>query len=165
QVLPLGLFAGRDPLPLGAGEDVVAVAALVLVDRAALDVPHPRTDLVEEPAVVGDDDQGAAAGPQMAGQPRNALDVEVVGGLVQDDQVLFGDEEFGQGDAAALAAGEGADDGVQALVEAGQVEVAEEAGQDVADLGVAGPLVVGQIADDLVPDGSGRVEGVVLGED
>lgn len=165
EVLPLGLLGGGAPLALGPGEDVVAVAALVLVDVAALHVPHAGADLVEEPAVVGDADEGGAAGPQVSGEPGDALDVEVVGGLVQDDQVGLADEQLGQGDAAALAAGERADDGLQALREAGQVQAAEEAGEDVADLGVARPLVVGEVADDLLADGGGRVQRVVLGED
>ncbi len=165
QVLPLGLLGGGDPLALCAGEDVVAVAALVLVHLAALHVPHAGADLVEEPAVVGDADERGAALLQVLGQPGDALDVEVVGGLVEDQEVLVGDEQLGEGDAAALAAGERADDGVEALAEAGQVEAAEETGQDVADLGVAGPLVVGHVADDLVADGGLGIEGVVLGED
>ena len=164
QVLPLGLLGGGDALALGAGEDVVGVAALVLVDRAALHVPHAGADLVEEPAVVGDADERGAARPQVLGQPGDALDVEVVGGLVEDDQVLLGDEQLGERDPAPLAAGERADDGVEALREAGQVEPAEEPGEHVADLGVARPLVVGHVADDLVPDGGGGVERVVLGE-
>ncbi len=165
QVLPLDLFGGGDAFAFGAGEDVVAVAALVLEDLAALDVPHAGADLVEEPAVVGDADEGGAARLEVAGEPGDALDVEVVGGLVEDQEVLVGDEQLGEGDASALAAGERADDGVEALVEAGQVEAAEESGEDVADLGVAGPLVVGHVADDLVADGRGGVEGVVLGQD
>lgn len=137
QVLPLGLLGGCDAVALGAGEDVVAVAALVLVHVTALHVPHAGADLVEEPPVVGDADERGAALLEVLGQPGNALDVEVVGGLVEDQEVLVGDEELGEGDPAALAAGERADDGVEALAEAGQVEAAEESGQDVTDLGVA----------------------------
>lgn len=165
EVLPLGLLGGGDPLPLGAGEDVVAVAALVLVDGAALDVPHAGADLVEEPPVVGDADEGGAPGAQVAYQPGDALDVEVVGGLVEDDQVLLVDEELGQRDTAALATGERGDDGVEPVLEAGEGQAAEEPGEHVADLGAARPLVVGEIADDLLADGLLRVQGVVLGED
>ncbi len=114
---------------------------------------------------MGDADEGGAAGAQMAGQPGDALDVEVVGGLVEDDQVLLVDEELRQGDPAALTAGERGDDGVEAVLEAGEGEAAEEPGEDVADLGAARPLVVGEVPDDLLPDGLPRVEGVVLGED
>ena len=99
-----------------------------------------------------------------AGEPGDALDVEVVGGLVEHDQVGLADEQLGERDPAPLATGERRDDGVEALREAGQIEPAEQPGQDVADLGVAGPLVVGEVADDLVPDGGLGVERVVLGE-
>lgn len=165
EVLPLGLLGRGDPLPFGPGEDVVAVAALVLVDGAALDVPHAGADLVEEPPVVGHADERGTAGPQVSGEPGDALDVEVVGGLVEDDQVLVRDQQLGERDAAALTAGERRDDGVQPVLEARQREAAEEAGQHVPDLGAARPLVVGEVADDLVADGRLRVEGVVLGED
>lgn len=114
---------------------------------------------------MGDADEGGAAGLEVARQPGDALDVEVVGGLVEDDQVGLADEELREGDAAALTAGQGRDDRVESLREAGQVESAEETGEHVADLGVARPLVVGEVADDLVPDGRLGVEGVVLRED
>ena len=39
----------------------------------------------------------------MSGQPGNALDVEVVGGFVEDDDVGAAGEDRSQGDAAALA--------------------------------------------------------------
>lgn len=91
---------------------------------------------------MGDADERGAAVLEVPGEPGDALDVEVVGGLVEDDQVGFAEEELGERDAAALTAGERADDGVEALAEAGQVEAAEEAFDDVADPGVAEPLVV-----------------------
>jgi hypothetical protein len=39
----------------------------------------------------------------MPGEPGDALDVEVVGRLVEDDQVLLGDQQLGERDTAALA--------------------------------------------------------------
>ncbi len=114
---------------------------------------------------MGDADQRGAALLEVLGEPVDALDVEVVGGLVQDDQVGRAEQQLGEGDPAALATGERADDGVEAVGEAGEVEAAEEAFDDVADAGVAEPLVVGPVGDHLVPDGGVRVERVVLGED
>lgn len=64
-----------------------------------------------------------------------------------------------------LAAGERGDDGVEPVLEAGEGQAAEEPGEHVADLRAARPLVVGEIADDLLADGLRRVQGVVLGED
>ena len=51
-----------------------------------------------------------AAGPallQMPGQPGDALDVEVVGGLVQGDDVPFAYQQLGQLHSASLTAAEG----------------------------------------------------------
>ncbi len=101
---------------------------------------------------------------QVLGEPGDALDVEVVGGLVQDDQVLLLDEQLGERDPAPLATGQRTDDGVQPLREARQVQPAEQPGQYVPDLGVPGPLVVRHVADDLVAHGGLGVEGIVLGE-
>src|SRR5690606_41579570 len=105
---------------------------------------HAGADLVEEPAVVGDADECGAAGAQVLGEPGAALDVEAVGGLVQDDQVLLLDEQLGQRDAAPPTAGQRSADGVEPPGAAGQGQPADQAGQHVPDLGSAGPLVVGQ---------------------
>lgn len=113
---------------------------------------------------MGHADECGAPFPQVAREPGDALDVQVVGGLVEDDQVLLLDEQLGERDAPPLTAGERTDDGVEPLREAGQVEPAEQPGEHVPDLGVPRPLVVRQVPDDLVPDGGGGVEGVVLGE-
>ena len=72
---------------------------------------------------------GAPALLQVAGEPRDALDVQVVGGLVEEEDVVVPGEQTGQGHATALAAGE-APHGLL------QVEAVEETAQDVPDLGV-----------------------------
>ena len=154
------MLLGRgDALALGAGEDVRGVAALVLVDRAALHVPHPGQTWSRNHRSWVTTTSAARRAGRWRGEPGDALDVEVVGRLVEDDQVLLVDEQPGQRDAAALATGQRADDGVEL---ARQVEPAEQPGQHVADSRVARPLVVGAVADDLAPDGRRRVEGVVL---
>ena len=135
QVLPAGLGRGRLPGPLGPGQHVRGVAAVVPADRAVADLPGLLAHLVEEPAVVGDHDQRLPAGPEVLGQPGDALDVEVVGRLVQHQQVGAGDQGRGQRDPAALAAGQPLDRGVQA--DPGQPEPAEH----LAHRRVAGPLV------------------------
>ncbi len=71
---------------LGAGEHVRGVAALVLVHRAVGDLPRRRAHRVEEPAVVRDDDERPAAGGEVAGEPVDGLDVEVVRRLVEQEQ-------------------------------------------------------------------------------
>ena len=115
---------------------------------------------------MGDGDQGAGgpaaraveAGPQVTGEPVHALDVEVVGGLVEDDDVGAAGEDRGQGDAAALAPGEGGDVG-------GQVEVGDEAGVDVTHGRVGGPLVLGGLAVDGGAHGGARRQVVGLAQD
>ena len=132
QVLALGLGDGGHPVALDALQDVRRVAALERFDDAVVHLPGGGADLVEEPPVVGDDDEAAGSGRpallEVPGEPGDALDVEVVGGLVEEDDVLVADEERGERDAAALAAGEVADGRVPG-------DVASEAGDDVADCG------------------------------
>ena len=85
-----------------------------------------------------DDHERGAAGEQVLGEPADALDVEVVGGLVEDQEVEVLHERRAQGDPLALAAREPVDRGVEAPVAAGT-----EALDDRAAAGVRGPLVVG----------------------
>jgi hypothetical protein len=146
---------------LDALEDVGRVAALEGLDDAVVHLPGGGADLVEEPAVVGDDEQAAGVGrpalPQVPGQPREALDVEVVGGLVEEQDVVVADQQAGQRDAAALPSRQRADRRVPG-------DVGDEPGDDVAHLGVAGPLVVLLVADDRSSDRAGLVEDVGLVE-
>ena len=53
-----------------------------------------------------DDDDRAAPRQQVLGEPADALDVEVVGRLVEHDQVGVADQRRGQRDAPLLAAGQ-----------------------------------------------------------
>src|SRR6201999_2148425 len=55
--------------------------------RAALPGQDVRRDPVEEPAVVGRDDRAAGELQERVLQARQGLDVEVVGGLVEQEQV------------------------------------------------------------------------------
>ena len=158
QLQALLLRGRRHPVALGAGQHVGGVAAVVGVDRAVVDLPRGLVDLVEEPPVVGDDQVRPAAVLQEAGQPGDALDVEVVGRLVEDDEVPLADEQGGQGDAPALATGHAVDDGVETdLVQA-------EAVEDRAHLRVAGPGVLGGVAQDRLVRGEPLVDPHVLGE-
>ena len=63
QVQPALLGDRRDPRPLRPGQRVGRVAAVVGVHVAVGDLPRRGADLVEEPPVVGDDDQAAGARP------------------------------------------------------------------------------------------------------
>src|SRR5205807_9872478 len=87
QVLPARLGERLDPGALGTGEDPGRVPALVRADGEVGHFPGARTDGVEEPPVVRDDDQGTPPPEQVPGQPGDPGDVEVVGRLVEDEQV------------------------------------------------------------------------------
>ena len=107
---------------------------------------------------MGDDDEGALvrrpAAAQVGGQPGDPVDVEVVGGLVEQHDVPVVREHGGEGDPAALAPAQVVDDGVPR-------DVAHEPRDDVADAGVAGPLVLRPVADDEL--GHGRALGERVG--
>jgi hypothetical protein len=94
----------------------------------------------------------------MAGQPGDGLDVEVVGGLVEEHDVVIAHQDLRQRDPAPLPARQRP----QARVPA---QVAQQPGDDVADLRIPSPLVFGDIPDDGVPHGLLVVEVVTLIQD
>ena len=87
QVLAPLLARLRLARALGLREHVRRVAAVVALHARVDDLPRLGRDRVEEPAVVGDGDERAAAYGEVLGEPRDRLDVEVVGGLVEHEQV------------------------------------------------------------------------------
>ncbi len=89
---------------------------------------------------MGDDDERGTAGEQVLGQPPHALDVEVVGRLVEHEQVELLHQGRGERDPLPLAAGEPLDRRVQAASAAGA-----QALDDGAAARVGGPLVVGDL--------------------
>ena len=98
------LLLGGEPLLL-----LLEPRRVVALERdavAAVELEDPAGHVVEEVAVVGDDDDGARVLLQVALEPRDRLGVEVVRGLVQQQQVRRRQEQLAQRDAAPLAAGE-----------------------------------------------------------
>ena len=79
---------------------------------AAVELEDPAGDVIEEVAVVGDRDDGARVLVEVALEPGDAFGVEVVGGLVEEEDVVLFEEDFAEGDATNFAAGEGVDLGV-----------------------------------------------------
>src|SRR5207253_1278570 len=75
-------------------------------DRFAisLESQNMRRDAVQEPAVVADDDGTAAEGEEGVFQGTECVDVEIVGRLVQKEQIASFAQELGQVDTVALAA-------------------------------------------------------------
>ena len=155
-----GAAAGGVALLLGveAGLLLLEPARVVALERvalAAVELEDPAGHVVEEVAVVGDGDDGAVVVAQGALEPRDRLGVEVVGGLVEQQQVGLRQQQAAQRHAALLAAGEGGDLGVarrEAQGVHGDLDLAVEVvGAGGLDLG----LELGLLGADLVVVGVG----------
>ena len=90
-------------LPL---QEVRGVAATEGGQAAVAQLPDPLHDVVQERPVVGGHEERATAPHERRLQPLEGRDVEVVGGLVEHEQVGVRHQEPGQGHARLLAAGE-----------------------------------------------------------
>ena len=117
--------------------EVAAVVAGVGSHAAVLERGDVVDAGVHEGTVVADDEHGAVVVGDKAAQPLDALEVKVVGGLVQEQQVGVAQEELGQCDTHLPAAREL---GARAL-KVGDLKA--EAGKDLA--GVALELVAAQV--------------------
>ena len=76
---------------------------------AAVYLADPLGNVIQEVAVMGDGEYGAGVVLQEVLQPQYGLGVQVVGGLVQKQQVGSLEEQLAQRDATALAAGKDVD--------------------------------------------------------
>ena len=92
---------------------------------------------------------------EVPGQPVDGLDVEVVGGLVEHDQVVVAEQQRGQRAAPPLAAG-------QAEHRAVEGDPGQQLLDDLAGARVGRPLVVGAAGEHRLADRVGVDEGVVL---
>ena len=89
---------------------VILVVALEPLDVAvAFEGQDVGRDAVEEPAVVGNHHGAAGEGHQRVFQRAQGVHVEVVGGLVEQQQIAARLERLGQVQPVALAAREAAD--------------------------------------------------------
>ena len=80
------------------------VVALVRNTAAAVELEDPAGDIVEEVAVMGNDQDRARIGPQMAFQPVHRLGIEMVGRLVEQQHLGLRQQQLAQRDAALFAA-------------------------------------------------------------
>ena len=129
------------------------VVALERDAAAAVELEDPLGDVVEEVAVVGDRDDRARVLLEEPLEPVDRLGVEVVGRLVEQQQVGVAEQQPAQRDAAPLAAGQRRDVGVVGRAAQGvhgDLDVALEVpgvgrGDLVLELGLLGAdlLVVG----------------------
>src|SRR5688572_25078752 len=102
---------------------LAVVAREELHVRVALEGEDVGGDAVEEPAVMGDHHDAARELEQRVLERAQRLDVQVVGGLVEQQHVAALQQGLGQVQAAALAAGQRADQLL--LVAALEVEAAD----------------------------------------
>ena len=84
---------------------------------------------------MGDGQDGARVGREVALEPLDGLGVEVVGGLVEEQQVGLLEQQLAQRDAAALTTGEVVDQDVRRRA-AQRVHGLVEAAVDVPRVGV-----------------------------
>ena len=110
QLLALGLLLGTRGgdlrLALGTLALERVVAAGIKRQLAALEVEDVVDDVVEEVALVADEQNGGGIGLQEVLQPQHRLQVEVVGGLVEQQQVGLREQQAGECHAHPPAAGE-----------------------------------------------------------
>ncbi len=105
------IFFSRWALPdsmrgadLGLGEHHVVVAAGVGDDGLVVDIGDVGADVVEEVAVVRDDDEAAVVGAEIILEPVDGIEIEVVGRLVEQEDAGVAEEGLSEQDADFLAA-------------------------------------------------------------
>ncbi len=120
-------------------QHIRGVAALEGVDHAVVNLPHRLAHLVEEPPVVGDEQQRALPGGptvlQMLGKPVDRHHVQVVRRLVKREDVPILEQQTGQIGTATLTAGQRSDLRVQA-------DAAEQRLDDLTRPRLRGPFVI-----------------------
>ena len=100
------VLAALDAEPFGLLLQVGRVVALVGVGPPAVEFEDPLGDVVEEVPVVRDGEDRARVLGQVLLEPLDALGVEVVGRLVEQQQVGLFEQQLAQRDPAPLAAGQ-----------------------------------------------------------
>ena len=90
-------------------DHVGAEIARVGAQLPAVEFNDAGGDPVQEGTVVGDGDHTALEVDQQLFQPLDGVEVEVVGGLIEQQYVGLGHQRLGQGDTLARAAGQCAD--------------------------------------------------------
>ena len=109
-----GLLGGRGPRRLLAPPGVPGPGEVV--GAAGGELEHGGRHGLEEPAVVGDEDDRRIERRELVLEPLEALDVEVVRRLVEQQQVGVDRERAREGRAGQLSAGEARERPVEVLV-------------------------------------------------
>ena len=119
----------------GFGLEKGGVVAGMGVSLAIGNLDDAGRDDVEEVTVVGDEDDSAAVGFEEVLQPADGLGVEVVGGLVEEEEIGLDAEGPAEGNAAFFSAGEGTGFGFEWWSSKG-VGKGVDAGVEIPSLGV-----------------------------
>lgn len=126
-----GWFGGGFWFSLG---DPVVVAAGVFFDEAvAFEDEGSGGDVVDEFAVVTDEQDGAVVVEEEFFEEFKSFEVEIVGGFVEEEDIGGLGEHFGQEESVSFAAGEAPDGGAG---ESGGEEEVLEVAEDVAGFAV-----------------------------
>ena len=83
-----------------------AVIALVERQLAALEMQNMRGHVVEQIAVMADDDDARRIAREIVDEPERAFEIEIIGRLVEQQQIRLREQHRRQRDAHAPAAGE-----------------------------------------------------------
>ena len=86
--------------------DVLAVVADVVGQPPQVNVGDPRDDGIEEVTVVRDEDDGVRIGMEIFLEPVACLEIEVIGRLVEQQQVWTSEQQLCEGDSHLPAARE-----------------------------------------------------------
>ncbi len=131
--IELGIFQLLDPQPLLLALQVLVVVAGPGGDHAAIQIDDPGRQLVDELPVVGDEDNSAAKIFEELFQPVDGIDVQVVGRLVQQQQIRIAGQRASQCYFAQPTAGEAVE---------GHVGIQTEQGQHLVDASLELPAVL-----------------------
>ena len=109
----LGILLTLDGQTLALGLEVGRVVALVGIQASAVDLTDPSHHVVEEVTVVSDAQHRSRVALQVTFQPSYRFGVQVVGGLVEQQQIGLLQQQLAQCHAAPLTARQHIDDGVR----------------------------------------------------
>ena len=108
------MLAGQPLLP---EPDIFGVIAVVGGQLSPVHLPDAPAEPVQKIPIVGNDEKRALIGAQVILQPAQGLKIQVVGGLVQDQQVGLLQQELCNGQTGLLAAAELVDGFVKAVAQ------------------------------------------------
>jgi hypothetical protein len=106
--------------------------------------PDATADRIQKPAIVADDQDGNFRCPkiiQVGCQPVNGLNIEMVRWLIQDQQVMIGEQQLDEPDSATLATTQRVDLCVK-------IDISQQMINDRSSFAIRSPNMVRRAADD-----------------